>query len=149
MSTKTAEKPSLRIKRVIKAPRERVYAAWTDPAELKQWFGPENVRTHNLVADAREGGEFRWELSDCDGEKMTVFGEYRELVPGRRIVFTWQWDDDETWQNNPSIVTVELADSDGGTEISLTHEQLPTEQSRDNHNRGWGSVLDKLEKFCS
>jgi uncharacterized protein YndB with AHSA1/START domain len=134
---------------VIKAPRERVYAAWTDPVQLKQWFGPENVQTHELVADARVGGEFRWDLSDCDGEKMTVFGEYRELEPGRKIVFTWQWDDDEAWENQPSIVTVELKECDAGTEVRLTHELLPNEQSRDNHARGWESVLKKLEDFCA
>src|SRR5205823_7802389 len=57
-----AEKLSLEIKRLIKAPRDRVYAAWTDPAQLKQWFGPDNVQTHDLVADVRVGGTFRWDL---------------------------------------------------------------------------------------
>lgn len=53
----TKESPSLEIRRVIKAPRDRVYAAWTDPAQLKQWFGPENVQTRDLIADARVGAE--------------------------------------------------------------------------------------------
>ena len=78
---------------------------------------------------------------------MTVFGEYRELVPGNKIVFTWQWDDDDDWKNISSVVTVELSDRDGGTELRLTHEQLPSEESRDRHNEGWSSVLDRLEKF--
>ena len=47
---------SLEIKRVIKAPRDRVYAAWTDRAQMKQWFGPEKVQTRDLIADARVGG---------------------------------------------------------------------------------------------
>jgi hypothetical protein len=46
-------------------------------------------------------------------------------------------------------VTVELDDRDGGTELRLTHEQLPNEESRDGHTRGWNSALDKLEKFFS
>ena len=50
---KTEENVRLEINRVIKVPRDRVYAAWTDPAQLKAWFGPENVQTHDLVADAR------------------------------------------------------------------------------------------------
>jgi len=53
------ENLSLEIKRLIKAPRDRVYAAWTDPAQLKQWFGPEDVQTRDLIANARVGGEFR------------------------------------------------------------------------------------------
>jgi uncharacterized protein YndB with AHSA1/START domain len=143
-----ADRPSLQIKRVIKASRSRVYAAWTDPAQLKQWFGPEDVRTNELVADARPGGEFRWELTSPEGEEMTVRGEYRELEPDKRIVFTWQFDDDETWRDSVSTVTVDLEDCDGGTALTLTHEQLPNEQSRDNHARGWESVLQELEKFC-
>jgi uncharacterized protein YndB with AHSA1/START domain len=149
MATKEAARFSLEIKRVIKAPRDRVYAAWTDPAQLKQWFGPEKVQTRDLIADARVGGQFRWDLTNPEGEQMTMRGEYRELQPGKKIVFTWQWDDDETWKNHTSIVTVELCDCDGGTELHLSHEQLPNEESRGGHNRGWNSALDKLEKFFS
>jgi uncharacterized protein YndB with AHSA1/START domain len=91
------ENLSLQIKRHIKAPHDRVYAAWTDPAQMKQWFGPENVQTRDLIADARVGGKFRWDLTNAEGEKMTMLGEYRELQPSRKIVFTWQWQDDEDW----------------------------------------------------
>ena len=138
---------SLEIKRLIKAPRDLVYAAWTDPAQLIQWFGPEKVQTRDLIAETRVGGKFRWDLTNSEGEKMTCLGEYRELEPGKKIVFTWQWDDDESWENHTSIVTVELSDADGGTELRLTHEQLPNEASRDGHTGGWNSALDKLEKF--
>jgi uncharacterized protein YndB with AHSA1/START domain len=138
---------SLEIKRFIKAPRDRVYAAWTDPEQLKQWFGPEKVQTRDLVADAQVGGSFRWDLTNSEGERMTCRGEYRELQPKRKIVFTWQWEDDEDWVGRASVVTVELNDADGGTELRLIHEQLPNEQSRDGHTGGWNSALDKLENF--
>ena len=149
MATKAADKTSLEIKRLIKAPRDRVYAAWTDPAQLKQWFGPENVQTRDLIVDVRLGGKFRWDLNNAEGEKMTCRGEYRELQPGKKIVFTWQWEDDEDWENHVSVVTVELDDAAGGTELRLTHEKLPNKESRDGHTRGWNSALDKLEKFFS
>jgi uncharacterized protein YndB with AHSA1/START domain len=146
---KGTAKLSVEIKRFIKAPRDRVYAAWTDPAQMRQWFGPENVQTRELVADARVGGTFRWDLINSDGEKMTMRGEFRELKSNERVVFSWQWEDDEDWENHISIVTVELDDADGGTELRLTHEHLPNEESRDGHTRGWNSALDKLEKFFS
>jgi uncharacterized protein YndB with AHSA1/START domain len=149
MTTKAAEKTSLQIKRFINAPRARVYAAWTDPSQLKQWWGPESVRTRNFAADIRVGGKYRWDLINQEDEEMSVFGEYRELVPGKKIVFTWKWDDDDVWENRNSIVTVELSDRDGGTELLLKHEQLPSEESRDRHSEGWNSVLDRLEKFFS
>jgi uncharacterized protein YndB with AHSA1/START domain len=148
MTAKVPDKVSLEIKRVIKAPRERVYAAWTDPAQLREWFGPENIRTRSIVAEMRVGGKFRWDLINSEDEEMTVRGEYRELEPNRKIVFTWQFVHDEDWEQRDSVVTVELSDCDGGTEVRLTHEQLPSEESRDRHTEGWTSVLDKLEKFC-
>jgi uncharacterized protein YndB with AHSA1/START domain len=147
MTAKAADKVSLEIKRVINAPRDRVYAAWTDPEQLRQWFGPENVHTRDLVADVRVGGTFQWHLTNPEGEEMTVAGEYCELEPGRKVVFTWQWQDDEDWEQRESVVTVELSDCDGGTEVRLTHEQLPGKESRDRHREGWTSVLKKLEEF--
>jgi len=149
MITTGMEKTSLEIKRLIKAPRDRVYAAWTDPAQLKQWFGPENVQTDDLIADVRVGGKFRWNLTNSEGEKMTCRGEYRELQPDKKIVFTWQWENDEDWENHVSIVTLELDDAAGSTELRLMHERLPNEKSRDGHTQGWNSALDKFEKFFS
>jgi uncharacterized protein YndB with AHSA1/START domain len=148
MTTKSSEYLSLEVRRLIKAPRDRVFAAWTDPAQVRKWFGPENVTTDEFVADLRIGGRYRWDLTNPEGEKMTCEGEYLELVPDRKIVFSWQWQDDEDWENQISVVTVEFQDAAGGTEVRLKHEKLPTEASRDGHNRGWKSVLDKLEEFC-
>jgi len=149
MTTKTEEKTSLEIKRFINAPPARVYKAWTDPAELQRWFGPEDVRTIKIDADVRIGGKYRWDLQKQDGEEWSCLGEYRELVPGKKIVFTWKWDDDENWAEHNSVVTVELSDRDGGTEVRLVHEKLPSEESRDRHNQGWNSVLDRLGKFVT
>ena len=149
MTTKTSDNRSLEIQRIIKAPRDRVYAAWTDPAQLQQWFGPDGVKTLSLTADSRVGGKYSWQLVNQESEEMTVHGEYRELQPGRKIVFTWQWEDDEAWKEQSSVVTVELSDCEGGTLVRLAHEQLPSEASRDRHNQGWTSVLDKLENFLA
>src|SRR5436305_7439275 len=147
MTTRPANEASLDIRRWVNAPTDRVYAAWTDPAQLKQWVGPANVTTRNLSADPRVGGRYQWDLTSPDGEEMTVSGEYRELIPGKKIVFTWQWHDDDAWVDRSSIVTVELTERDGGTEIQFRHELLPSEDSRDRHTEGWNSVLDRLEEF--
>ena len=143
------EKFSLEIKRFIKASRDRVYAAWTDPVQLKKWFGPENVKTRDLIADVRVGGRFRWDCTDSEGKEVTISGKYRELHPGKKIVFTWRLEEDEDWKNHSSIVTVEFFDREGGTELRLTHETLPSEPSRDDHEQGWNSAFDKLENFLS
>lgn len=149
MKGKMTALPSLEIRRHLNVPRDRVYEAWSDPAQLREWFGPETTKTHSIIADVRVGGEFRWEVENCDGERMTMRGEYREVEPGRKLVFTWRWDDDELWKEGPSLVRIELSDRDGGTEVLLRHEQLPSEESRDKHREGWGSVLDKLAAYVA
>ena len=147
MSGKTTEKTSLEIVRFINAPANRVYDAWTDPGQLKEWWGPEGVRTRNLTAEVQIGGKYRWDLTSPDGEEMSAFGEYLELIPGKKIVFTWKWDDDEEWENRTSVVTVELFERGSETELRFRHEQLPSEESRDRHTEGWNSLLDGLEQF--
>lgn len=149
MNTKSAAEVTLEITRHIKASPDRVYRAWTDPAQLKQWFGPEKVETRDFVADVRVGGKYRWDMINDDGEEMAVFGEYRELEQGKKVVFTWQWDDDQAWERQVSVVTIELSTRDGGTDLLLRHEQLPSPESRDRHNEGWSSVLNQLEKFST
>jgi uncharacterized protein YndB with AHSA1/START domain len=69
MTEKTAEKTSLEIIRFIGAPSARIYDAWTDPTQLREWFGPENVRTRNITADVRVGGKYRWEVITQEGEE--------------------------------------------------------------------------------
>src|SRR4029079_5598530 len=125
-----ADKLSLEIKRFIRASRDRVYAAWTDPAQLKKWFGPEKVETRSLIADVRVGGQFRWDLTNPEGKDMTISGVYRQVLPGKKIVFTWRLEEDEDWKNHSSIVTVEFFGREDGTEIHLTHEKLPNEADR-------------------
>jgi uncharacterized protein YndB with AHSA1/START domain len=141
------EQLSVKVKRFIKAPRERVYAAWADPAQLTKWFGPGTVVTRKLTADVRVGGRFQWECTDPEGKEVTISGQYHEVVPGRKIVFTWRLEEDDDWKDHNSMVTVEFFDQADGTEVRLTHENLPTKPSRDDHEQGWNSVLDKLEEF--
>jgi len=131
MTTKASDKVSLEIKRFINAPPARVYAAWTDPTQLKEWWGPESVRTRNLVADPSVGGKYRWDLTNPEGEEMTVFGEYRELVPGKKIVFTWKWDDDENCQaKNHATVTTRA-----GTAFSIDWRSSLTSNGRSKQER--------------
>jgi uncharacterized protein YndB with AHSA1/START domain len=148
MKTLIEPNTTLQITREIDVPRDRVYAAWTDPGLAKQWWGPEVCQTHELVCEGRPGGTFRWVLSAPDGERMTAHGEFRDVIPGRKVVYTWQWADDPDWENTESLVTVEFREIDKTrTELRLTHEKLPSRQSRDNHTAGWSSALDKLERL--
>lgn len=144
----TASNTTLQITRVIGAPRDRVYAAWTDTETARKWWGPKDVQTEELVIEPRVGGKFRWQLRTPEGEGITAEGEFREVRPEAKLALTWRGTQDVVEGAEESVVSVEFREKDARTtELVLTHENLPSEESRDNHTEGWNSALDKLERL--
>jgi uncharacterized protein YndB with AHSA1/START domain len=146
MSTQTTTKPSLTLKRRLKASPAKVFAAWTDPEKVKVWMGPGSVKVLRVECDARPGGRFRWVMQAPDGEAHDVSGVYREFVPDRKLVFSWAW---ITTPERESLVTVEIKPDGDGSLLTLTHEQFFDEDARDRHQGGWTSALDKMEAYFS
>ncbi len=142
----TPVKPSLTLKRRFKASPERVFAAWTQPEQIAQWFGPAGVKVTSAEFDARVGGKFRISATSPDGEKHQVGGVIREVVANRKLVYTWAW---HTTPERESLVTVEFKPDGDGTILALTHEQFFDEAARDRHQFGWNGALDKLEAFLT
>jgi uncharacterized protein YndB with AHSA1/START domain len=143
MSTQTATKPSLTLKRRLKAPPAKVFAAWSDPEKLKRWIGHGETKALSVECDLRAGGRFRWVMQAPDGEVHDVSGVYREVIADEKLVFTWAW---KTTPERESLVTVLLKPDGDGTLLTLTHEHFFDEAARDGHQNGWNSALDKLEK---
>lgn len=140
-------RPSLTFKRRINAPPERVYEAWIDPQKIVRWFGRPDARSETLQAevDLRVGGRFRFSFS-TDSEYYEVGGVYREVVPGRRLVFSWAW---HSTPERESQVTVGLQADGDGTLLTLHHEQLFDQAARDGHARGWTVGLERMEKLLA
>ena len=137
-------KPSLAIKRRLNAPPPTVYRAWTDPAQITRWFGPEQAEILRSEADARVGGRFHIVFRTAGGEEHGVGGEYRDVVPDQKLVFTWAW---RSTPERESLVTIALKPDGEGTLLTLTHEQFFDEPARDRHRMGWTATLDKLERL--
>src|ERR1700751_2824107 len=86
-------RPSLTLTRRINAKPDKVYAAWTDPQKLIQWFSTPRIVAGSARAemDLRPGGRYRFSFDDQSGEHHEVGGIYREVVTNTRLVFTWAW----------------------------------------------------------
>jgi uncharacterized protein YndB with AHSA1/START domain len=149
MSTATAEKnDTLKITRRIKAPRERVFAAFTSAESIRQWFGPGPVKVQECSVDFRVGGKYHIKALTPDGESV-VSGVYREITPPSTVAYTWKWEDDEDWVNVESLVTFEFKAVGDETELVLTHTGFPSDESRGRHTHGWGGCLDKLDNVLT
>jgi uncharacterized protein YndB with AHSA1/START domain len=139
----------LEVTRMIKAPRARVFDAWTRPEMIRLWFGPEGMKPAEVSTDPQVGGAYSIALESCapgseaggEPKHSIATGRYTKVNPYDLLQFTWTGN----WvPGEESLVTVHFRELDGGTEIKLIHDRFHTEQSRDGHNAGWIRCMDRL-----
>jgi uncharacterized protein YndB with AHSA1/START domain len=145
---------SLTITRDFNAAPNTLFQAWTDPNKLMQWFGPAGVTTIEAHVDLKVGGSYRLVMQEADGKRHTPHGEYREIDPPKRLIFTWVLDDDSDCDGSEgefaeTVVTVEFQTVGSGTRLVLTHDFLPSDNSRAAHQMGWDGCLDSLSRMVS
>lgn len=150
------------ISRVFDAPRSRVWKAWTDAAELKQWWGPRGFKVKSCKLDLRPGGMFLYGMTAPDGTDTWGKFVYREIAAPRKLVCIVSFSDPQggvtrhPWSPGWPLYwhsTVEF-EEEGPTQTRVTVTWLPHEASdaerrtfdegRDSMNQGWGGTLDQL-----
>ncbi len=142
-----ATETTLYMKRTFTAARAKVFEAWTKPDLLMQWF----VATDEYVSplaevDLRVGGRFRMAMKGiAKGDMHVAKGIYREIKPPERLVFTWEWEGEP--ENGETVVTIELRDLNGSTEMIFKQEFFPDKKRRDDHEGGWKGCFEKLGRL--
>jgi uncharacterized protein YndB with AHSA1/START domain len=144
------EVTAIRIERTFRAPPERVFEAWTSAEMLRRWYPPgSDWDTPVAAVDLRVGGKLRVVMRSPSGEEFGGGGEYREITPPSRLVFTWAWDRPDVGAGT-QLVEVEFTDRlDGTTWVVLTNRGLLDEQSRRSHREGWEGSFDNLDRVLS
>ena len=137
-----AESPLI-VRRTIRAPIERVFAAWITPELLRKWWGPKQVTCIAAEVDLRVGGRYRLGNQFPDGSVVWIAGEFEVVDPPRELVYTWRMGDAETSER----VIVRFAAQDGATEVTIVHERIASAASRDAHEAGWQGCLDGLAEL--
>ena len=141
--------PDVRVIHRFTAPPDRVFDAWLDPDAIGRWLlasSPDDDIIH-IERDARVGGKFSFKVRRA-AQEIDHVGEYRELARPRRLSFTFDavggGDAPADRQANaPSVVSIDLASSGGGTELVLSHQGVPPEM-REQTRRGWTIILDEI-----
>ncbi len=145
---------TLILKRVLNAPPELAFRAWTTSEHIQQWMRPEEGMVVPLAhMDLRVGGKYRIQMRTPDGEFFTAVGEFREVKAPERLVYTWDWEKDGSGaefgevEGKPSMITVEFLKRGDKTELVLTHSRFASVQSRDSHAQGWSRGVENFAKF--
>lgn len=128
----------------IRAPIERVFDAWLDPALAARFLSAGESIVSEASIDPKVGGCFRIVMRDEKGEYAHT-GHYVEIARPNRLIFTWT---STVTQDRETLVTITFHAIGQGTRVDVLHERLPTE-SVPPHIRGWTSILEKLEQLVS
>ncbi len=149
MSDNTITKNAIVIERIFDAPIDLIWQLWTQPAHFKQWYGPQGFTIPTAELDVRVGGKRLICMESPDGSmKIWLTGEYVEIVPNERLIYTESMADE---QGNivtdkglpaPTTITVQLEDLDGRTRMVMTHAGLPVDEQ--GASEGWEQAFDKM-----
>jgi uncharacterized protein YndB with AHSA1/START domain len=142
-STANASPEVATIVRDFDSAPEVVWRAWTEPAQMRRWYGSDpNGEVTAARADVRVGGSYSVTFVDSDGTRHTASGEYTEVEPYSRLAFSWHW---ESEPGVASSVTVLLEPNGEGTRMLFQHAGIGYGSSH-NFEQGWQSTFDKLER---
>jgi uncharacterized protein YndB with AHSA1/START domain len=107
----------IHIERVFDAPRDLVFATYTDPELIPEWWGPRGTSAVVDEMDVRAGGSWRFVIRDADGSETAFRGTYREVSPPERVVQTFEW---EGMPGHVSVETVTFEDLGDRTKVTTT-----------------------------
>ena len=134
--------------RDIAAPRERVFAAWTDARQASRWWAPHDCTPLSCEMDVRPGGAWRRRIRGPDGTVVTKWGVYREVTAPERLVFTYRTESAGV-SDAETLVTVTFADLGTRTRLTLRHTALESDAARLDHQGGWTGALERLVTFIA
>lgn len=135
---------TLVVRRTIRASAEQLFKAWTEPAQLKNWWGPRPVTCVEAEVDLRVGGLYRIANQFPDGRILWISGEFEVVDPPHKLVYSWRVGPQSEASER---VTVAFEPQGDATEVIVVHEKIPDEVTRDTHQAGWEACLDGLSSY--
>lgn len=135
---------ALVVRRTVKASPSRVFDAWTEPDQLRQWWGPRPVTCCGAEVDLRAGGSYRIGNRLPDGSVLWIYGAFEVVERPRLLVYSWRVDAVVGAAHDDSRVTVRFEARGRETEVIVVHERIDSEPTKVEHEKGWLGCLDGL-----
>jgi len=139
---------TLHLEKVLQAPTELVFAACVEPEKLAEWWGPAGFTAPRVELDARDGGRYRITMQPPDGEAFHLRGEFSEVDPPRRLVYTFEWEEPDP-DDQVTVVTLSFLDHREGTKLVLDQGSFATGARHTLHEAGWTETLERLAQFLA
>ncbi|MEM9193576.1 MAG: SRPBCC domain-containing protein [Myxococcota bacterium] len=136
---------ALTVRRQIPAKAELLFAAWTEPEQLRHWWGPPGVVCHTAEVDLRVGGAYRLGNRLPNGETVWIEGVFEHVEPPTKLVYTWSLHSDAPEER----VTVHFRERGKVTEVIVTHERILDAAARKSHEEGWIGCLQGLAQHLA
>jgi uncharacterized protein YndB with AHSA1/START domain len=137
---------TLRLERILHASKERVFAAFVEPAQLGEWWGPAGFTARSVELDAREGGRYRITMQPPEGEAFDLRGRYSEVDPPQRLVYTFEYEQPDP-DDQETFVTLSFLDHPDGTRLLFEQGPFATQARYELHEVGWSETLDRLAEY--
>lgn len=144
------DETTLRIERLVDAPLEAVFRAWTTREAMETWYRerPDDI-VRVVELDVRVGGRYQIEFGPAGETPYVETGEYLEVDPPHRLVMTESLEAPHGTQWADTTVTVVLEAHDGKTRLELVHQHFPSEARRNDAGGGWPGFLDRIERLLA
>ncbi|MGN6794919.1 MAG: SRPBCC family protein [Streptosporangiaceae bacterium] len=136
----------LELQWVVNSPRDRIFSALTESAELARWWGPDGYTIAEIDLDVRVGGGYRFTMQPPGGQPFHLSGEFLEIEPPRRLVYTFRYEEPDP-DDRQTVVALSLDEVGHATEVSLSHGEFATEARLELHRSGWRDSFEKLSEL--
>ena len=148
MTAATSDGLTLRLQRVLPAPRPQVFTMHADPDQLARWWGPTGFTAPSIELDLRVGGAYRIAMQPPDGDRFILAGAFRRVDPPAHLAYTFRWEPPDA-DDRETVVTISLRDLGNATELSIEQGPFATEARRALHVQGWTETLDRLHELIT
>lgn len=149
------------ISRVFDAPREKVFNAWTDSKQMREWWGPKGFTTPHCKIDLRPGGTIHYCMRSPDGKNYWGKGIYKEIVRPTRLVISDSFSDEKgdivpptTYGMDPewpseALISISFDEDNGKTKVTINHSVSEALAKKQGCEEGWSQTLDNLALFLA
>jgi uncharacterized protein YndB with AHSA1/START domain len=141
---------TIRLTQAVAAPVDRVFAAWTEPTDMFDWYAPTDEYTTPIAeVDLKVGGSYRVGMKRQGADLHVVSGQYCRIEPPSLLSFTWAWELPRPDVQETQVTLEFRPNAAGGTDLTFTHERFRDDGQRKGHTEGWTGCLSRLARKLS